>query len=308
MLLLGAVLLGTAGLGVGSWYGGRGAMPLSPDRSQSVAEELLPGAEPTGSVIVRGYRYGEFLATDDLGGSHVDFQYGEGADCALSEQLRRTAATRGWQELRRVPGAPCDGWRAEREGLTATLTHRTYGSRLSIAPAAPDGFLAATVTGTLLGAAAGAALFWLLARRRPPVPRLVGTLVTVALLPGVALTWTDLAANRLAEPVWPIWRALAPLLVPLWLVLLLVGVIVLARRQTRPSPPPTRGLPHGEVAQVPAGVASRCLRGEHSGPDATDVPREHAGRVDLPARDQRAGSRDRSGGVAGRPRIGGYRL
>ncbi|WP_406068500.1 hypothetical protein [Micromonospora sp. NBC_01638] len=242
MLLLGAVLLGTAGLGVGSWYGGRGTMPLSPDRPESVAEELLPEAEPTGSVIVRGYRYGVFLATDDFGGSHLDFQYGKGADCTLSEQLRRTAATRGWQELRRVPGAPCDGWRAERDGLTVTLTHRAYGSRLSIAPAAPDGFLAATVTGTLLSAAAGAALFWLLARRRPPVPRLVGTLVTVALLPGVALTWTDLAANRLTEPVWPIWQSLAPLLVPLWLVLLLVGLIVLARRQN-PTIPATDARP-----------------------------------------------------------------
>ncbi len=60
---------------------------------------------------------------------------------------------------------------------------------------------------------------------------MVGTLVAVALFPGAALTWTDLAANRLAEPVWPVWRGLAAVLVPLWLVLLLIGVIVLARRR-----------------------------------------------------------------------------
>ncbi|MEV0878864.1 hypothetical protein AB0I85_13655 [Micromonospora echinofusca] len=64
------------------------------------------------------------------------------------------------------------------------------------------------------------------------MPRLIGTLVTVALLPGVALTWRDLAADMLVEPVWPIWRSITPRLVPLWLVLLVVGPIVLARPQT----------------------------------------------------------------------------
>lgn len=85
--------------------------------------------------------------------------------------------------------------------------------------------------GTLLGVAAGAALFWVVARSRWPVPLVVGTLVTVALFPGAVFTWTDLAVHRLAEPVWPVWRGLAPVLVPLWLVLLLIGVIVLARRR-----------------------------------------------------------------------------
>ncbi|MDH6464884.1 hypothetical protein M2302_005085 [Micromonospora sp. A200] len=237
MVLLGAVLLGTVGLSVGSWYGGRGTLPLStPDRAQGVAAELLPGAEPAGSTYVRGYRYGVFLAPDDFGSSRAEFWYGSRADCGLSDQLRRNAAAQGWQGLRRVPGDPCDGWQAEREGLTVTLTHRTSGSALSVAPAAPGGFLAATVIGTFLGAAAGAALFWLAARRRPPVPRLVGTLVTVALLPGVALTWADLFTDGLAEPVWPIWRSLAPLLVPLSFVLLLVGLIVLARRQRSTAP------------------------------------------------------------------------
>ncbi|WBB65209.1 hypothetical protein [Micromonospora sp. WMMD812] len=236
MLLLGAVLLGTAGLSIGSWYGGRGTVPLSSDRAQEVAAELLPGAEPTGSTMLhRAFRYGVFLATDDFGSAHANFHYGDGygvrADCALSDQLRRNAESRGWQDLHRVPGDPCDGWRAEADGLMVTLTHRATGSTLNVMPAAPDRFLTSTLTGTLLGAAAGTALFWLVARRRPPVPRLVRTLVTVALLPGAALTWADLFTYRFAEPVWPIWRSLGPLLVPLWLVLLLAGLIVLARRQ-----------------------------------------------------------------------------
>lgn len=181
MALLGALLFGTAGLALGSWYGGRGAVPLSPEAARSAAGGLLPGVEPSGSMTMRGYRYGVFLA--------------------------------------------------ERDGMTVTLTHRAYGSRLSIEPSAPGGFRAATITGTLLGAAAGAALFWVVARSRWPVPLLVGTLVTVALFPGAVFTWTDLAVHRLAEPVWPVWRGFAPVLVPLWLVLLLVGVIVLARRR-----------------------------------------------------------------------------
>ncbi|MFI6266118.1 hypothetical protein [Micromonospora sp. NPDC051006] len=237
MLLLGAVLLGTAGLSIGSWYGGRGTVPLSSDRAQDVAAELLPGAEPTGSnMLVRAFRYGVFLATDDFGSAHADFHYGDRADCALSDQLRHNAASRGWQNLHRVPGDPCDGWRAEADGLMVTLTHRATGSTLNVTPAAPDGFLASTLLGTLLGAAAGAALFWLVARQRPPVPWLVRTLVMVALLPGAALTWADLITDGLAEPVWPIWRSLAPLLVPLWLVLLLAGLIVLVRRSNPTGP------------------------------------------------------------------------
>ncbi|RLK25289.1 hypothetical protein DER29_3281 [Micromonospora sp. M71_S20] len=75
--------------------------------------------------------------------------------------------------------------------------------------------------------------------------RLVRTLVTVAMLPGAALTWADLFTDGLAEPVWPIWRALAPLLVPLWLVLLLAGLIVLAgrRRPTGPADEATTAVP-----------------------------------------------------------------
>ncbi|MFF0658664.1 MULTISPECIES: hypothetical protein [Micromonospora] len=231
MALLGALLFGTAGLALGSWYGGRGAVPLSPEAARSAAGGLLPGVEPSGSMTMRGYRYGVFLAADDVGGSRVEFQYGDGADCTLSERMRRAAETGGWRELRLVPGASCDGWRAERDGMTVTLTHPAYGSRLSIEPSAPGGFRAATITGTLLGVAAGAALFWVVARSRWPVPLVVGTLVTVALFPGAVFTWTDLAVHRLAEPVWPVWRGFAPVLVPLWLVLLLVGVIVLARRR-----------------------------------------------------------------------------
>ncbi len=236
MLLLGAVLLGTVGLSVGSWYGGRGVTPPSYDRARSVAAELLPDAVPYDSDrIVHGSRWDVNFAADDLGSGQVTFWYDDRGDCALTEQLRRNAATQGWQGLRRVPRYRC-GWRAERDGLTVTLTHSASGSRLTVAPAAPDKFLAVTVTGTLLGAAAGAALFWLVARRRPPVPLLVGTLVTVGLLPGVALTWAGLGMNMLTEPVWPIWPALAPLLVPLWLVLLPVGVYALPRRQNWTDP------------------------------------------------------------------------
>ncbi|MEE3918267.1 hypothetical protein V2I01_05380 [Micromonospora sp. BRA006-A] len=60
---------------------------------------------------------------------------------------------------------------------------------------------------------------------------MVGTLVTVNLFPAAVVTWTDLAVHRLAEPVWPVWRGFVPVLVPLWLVLLLIGVIVFARRR-----------------------------------------------------------------------------
>ncbi|MEE3918268.1 hypothetical protein V2I01_05385 [Micromonospora sp. BRA006-A] len=100
--LLGALLLGTAGLAVGSWYGGRGAAPLSPEAARSTAGELS-GVEPIGSMTARGYRYGVFLAPDDVGGSRVEFQYGDGPDCTLSEQVRRAAETHGWRELRPVP-------------------------------------------------------------------------------------------------------------------------------------------------------------------------------------------------------------
>ncbi|MGN9813152.1 hypothetical protein ACTMSW_27825 [Micromonospora sp. BQ11] len=237
MLVLGGVLLGTVGLSVGSWWGGRGSTPLEPERARVVAAELLPTVEPTGSSTnVRAARYGVLLATDDFGSGRIEFQYGERADCGLSDQLRRNATAQGWQGLRRVSAGPCDGWRAEKRGLTAMLTHRSTGSTLGLASAAPDGFLAATVTGTLIGAATGATLFGLLARRRPPVPLLAGTLATVGLLPGVVPTWWDLSTTGLAEPVWPIWPALAPLLVPLWLVFLLVGWIVASKRTTRTGP------------------------------------------------------------------------
>lgn len=246
MALLGALLFGTAGLAVGSWYGGRGALSLSPEAARSAAGELLPGVEPSGSTTVRGYRYGVFLAADDLGGNRAEFQYGDGPDCTLSERMRGAAETGGWRELRRVPGASCDGWRAERDGMTVTLTHPAYGSRLSITQSAPGGFRVATITGTLLGVAAGAVLFWAAARSRRPVPLVVGTLVTVGLFPAAVVTWADLAVHRLAEPVWPVWRGLAPVLVPFWLVLLLIGVIVLARRPD-PAVPATDAVAAGRA-------------------------------------------------------------
>ena len=236
MLLLGAMLLGTVGLSVGSWYGGRGVTPPSYDQARSVAAELLPDAVPYDSDrVVHGSRWDVEFAADDLGSGKVDFWYHDRADCALSEQLRRNAATHGWQGLRRVPSNPCDDWRAERDGLTVTLHNSASGSKLTVAPATPTRFFAATITGTLLGAATGAVLFWLLARRRPPVPLLVGTLVTVGLLPGVAFTWAA-AAKGFSEPVWPVWPALAPLLVPLWLVLLPVGAYALLWPRNRTDP------------------------------------------------------------------------
>ncbi|EWM68052.1 MULTISPECIES: hypothetical protein [Micromonospora] len=253
VVLLGAVLLGTVGLAAGSWYGGRGAAPVSLDKAQSAARELLPGTEPIGSLTALGYRYGVALAADDLGGNQVELQYGGGTDCALSERLRAVAETRGWREFRDVPGSRCDGWRAERDGMALTLTHLAAGPRLSMEPAVPRGFLAATITGALLGAAAGAALFWLLARRQPRVPRLVGVLVTVALLPGAAMTWTDLATDGLAEPVWPLWQALAPALVPAALVLLLVVVIVLAKRQKPAAAPAADAKPAARAGSPGAG-------------------------------------------------------
>ncbi|MEU5529424.1 hypothetical protein ABZ744_21065 [Micromonospora chersina] len=241
MLLLGAVLLGTVGLSVGSWYGGRGVTPPSYDQARSVAAELLPDAVPGNSDrVVHGSRWGVDFAADDLGSGQVNFWYDDTADCALSEQLRRNAPTQGWQRLRRVPGYACDDWRAERDGLAVALSHSAGASTLTVAPAAPTRFLAATITGTLLGAASGGALFGLLARRRPPVPLLVGALVTVGLLPGVAFTWAALDKG-FSEPVWPVWPALAPLLVPLWLVLLPVGVYALPWPQNRTDP--TTGSP-----------------------------------------------------------------
>ncbi|MEU7971392.1 hypothetical protein AB0B48_05070 [Micromonospora sp. NPDC049089] len=237
MVLLGAVLLGTVGLSLGSWYGGRGVTPPTDDQAQTVAAQLLPGAVPVDSGrIVHGYRWGVHLAADDLGSGRASFWYDDGDDCGLSEQLRRNAGRQGWQGLRRVPGYLCDGWRAERDGLTFTLDYSASGAELTIAPAAPGTFLASTVAGTLIGAAAGAALFEWVGRRRRPVPLLVCTLVTVGLLPGAALTWTALGPGIVTEPVWPVWPALAPVLVPLWLVLLLVGVYAFPKRETGTDP------------------------------------------------------------------------
>ncbi|WP_328652613.1 hypothetical protein OG598_00850 [Micromonospora sp. NBC_00330] len=236
LVLLGAVLLGTVGLSLGSWYGGRGVTPPSGDQAQSLAAQLLPGAVPGDSGrVVRGYRWGVHLAADDLGSGRESFWYDDGDDCGLSEQFRRSAGTQGWQGLRRVPGYLCDGWRAERDGMTVALEYSASGTELTIAPAAPGTFLPSTVAGTLVGAAAGAALFGWVARRRRPVPLLVCTLVTAGLLPGVALTWMVLGPGIVVEPIWPVWPALAPLLVPLWLVLLLVGVYAFPKRETEPS-------------------------------------------------------------------------
>ncbi|MFG3641800.1 hypothetical protein ACGF3C_16185 [Micromonospora sp. NPDC047762] len=49
MVLLGAVLLGTVGLSLGSWYGGRGVTAPSDDQTRTVMARLLPGAVPVDS-------------------------------------------------------------------------------------------------------------------------------------------------------------------------------------------------------------------------------------------------------------------
>ncbi|MGW2622059.1 hypothetical protein [Micromonospora taraxaci] len=59
------------------------------------------------------------------------------------------------------------------------------------------------------------------------------TLLTVALLPGALLTWRGLALHGLADPVWPLWRSLAPLLWPLSLATVLAVLIIYLRRRSR---------------------------------------------------------------------------
>ncbi|MCG5452670.1 hypothetical protein [Micromonospora hortensis] len=235
MVLLGAALFGTAGLSLGSWYAGRGTVPVNFDRVQSMAAELLPGTESVGSSVGLNYVHGA-LGPDDFGSAYAEYHYVDAIadECRHSELVRRNATALGWQGNHRVTGSPCDGWRAERDGLTATLTQVDRMAVLRFVPAAPDGYVTVILIATVPGAAAGAVLFGLAGRRRPPVPRLVGTLVTIVLLPGVVLTWQGLLANGLAEPTWPVWPALAPVLVPLALVLLLAGRIFYVGRR-KPS-------------------------------------------------------------------------
>lgn len=230
MVLLGAALFGTAGLSLGSWYAGRGTAPVTFDQAQSMAAELLPDSEPVASGEGHDYVYG-VLGPNDFGSSFAEFHYRDTAACAHSELVQRNATAVGWQGSHRVTGTPCGGWRAERDGLAARLTQVDRLAILRFTPAAPDGYLAVTLAAAALGAAAGAALFWLTGRQRPPVPRLVCTLVTIVLLPGVVPTWQGLMAHGLTEPAWTIWPALAPVLVPVALVLLWAGVIFYAGRR-----------------------------------------------------------------------------
>ncbi|WP_435205496.1 hypothetical protein [Micromonospora sp. bgisy143] len=227
MSLLGALLLGTVGLSLGSWFGGRGVTPPTYAEARDVAGKVLPDASPSDSDrVVRGSRWGVGFAADDVGSGRTTFSYTISDDCALSQQAGQSIAAQGWHDVRRTRGYLCDNWSATRNGLTVTLKHSWSGVDLVVGPEPPAGYTALTIAGALSGAATGAILFWLVARRRPPVPLLVGTLVTVGLLPGVALTWEVLVdgPDLRTEPVWPIWPALAPLLVPLWLVLLCLGL------------------------------------------------------------------------------------
>ncbi|MCG5473007.1 hypothetical protein LADH09A_000891 [Micromonospora sp. LAH09] len=251
LMLIGAVLVGTVGLSVGSWYGGRGAVPFDVERASGLAAELLPGTEPSGLMTVnrRGY---VFLAPDDFGAGYAEFHYGAAADCAHVESGRRNARSSGWQGFHRVPGTPCDGWRAERDGLVVMLTPAGQAAKLTIRQAAPDGYLAMVLASAGLGAAVGATLFWLAERRRRPVPRLAATLATIILLPAAVPIWQDLFTYGLAEPVWPVWRAHAPLLVTL--ALAAAGLIVYrSRRESRRTSAATASA----VAPAPSAVAGR---------------------------------------------------
>ncbi|WP_433536150.1 hypothetical protein ACQPZK_30380 [Micromonospora sp. CA-249363] len=237
MSLLGALLLGTVGLSLGSWFGGRGVTPPTYAQARDVAGKVLPNASPSNTdQVVPGSRWGVGFAADDVGSGRTTFWYTSADDCALSKQAGHNIAAQGWHGISRTTGYLCDNWSATRDGVTVALEHSASGVQLDVGPEPPAGFTAFTIAGTLLGAATGVVLFWLVSRRQPPAPLLVGTLVTVGLLPGVTFTWNVLVdgPDLRTEPVWPIWPALAPLLVPLWLALLCLGFY--GRRALPPSP------------------------------------------------------------------------
>lgn len=230
MALLGAVLVGTAGLSAGAWYGGRGAAPPPGQQAETIVAELLPGATRLEAMYARRSPYGVPLAEGDYGSWGMVNDYGP--DCALTALLRRTAEAEGWQNGHAVNGRPCDGWRVDRDGLRATLTQHPTGTQLTVMATPPAALQVATAAGALLGALLGAGLFLLLARtRRQP---LVLTLATVGLLPPALTTWSDLRTDGLSAPAWPIWAALAPVLVP-WLLVVLVTAAFLARPAASPA-------------------------------------------------------------------------
>ncbi|MER7461188.1 hypothetical protein [Micromonospora sp. NPDC126480] len=145
-------------------------------------------------------------------------------------------------------GRPCDGWRVDRDGLRATLTQHPTGTQLTVMATPPAALQVATVGGALLGALLGAGLFLLLARtRRQP---LVLALFTVGLLPPALATWSDLRTDGLSAPAWPIWPALAPVLVP-WLLIALVAVAFLARPAARPPDVVPAGAPGPTIRSAP---------------------------------------------------------
>ena len=194
-----------------------------------------PGPSRSANESVRGGVYGVPQAPDDFGSGHVRLVYGDHAGCAHSDEFERNATALGMQNLERVPGDHCDGWRGETGGLLVTFAQDATGPVLSFKSAPPDGFLAYTIIGTVLGAAAGAALFGLVQRWRTPVPELVQTLVTVGLLPGVLLIWAGLYGRGLNEPVWTLWQLIDWLLAPLWIILLVAGVTTYTVQRRRPG-------------------------------------------------------------------------
>lgn len=92
MTLLGAVLFGTVGLSVGSWYGGRGVTPPSLDQARSVAAEVLPDEVPLDSdQVVRGSRFHVDFAADDLG----SVGWTSGTSTATTARSRRSRSPTG---------------------------------------------------------------------------------------------------------------------------------------------------------------------------------------------------------------------
>lgn len=255
VLILGTLILATAGATVGSWHGGHNNSALPSDRQAlGLASELLPGVVPAGGTDRRDYQYGYALGDDDFGPGYVEIRFDRASqnldqastDCELSRRALANARPQGWRNIRTMPGYPCDEWSAERREVVATFTQDTGGPVLRLYRAAPAGLGSATLAGAVLGAAAGAGFSALLTRRHRPLALLVGTLIAVGMLPGMAFGSIGMALNLShspALPFWTVWPSLLFLLIPLWLVLALLGGLgwLANRRRSVPGPAPAQG-------------------------------------------------------------------
>jgi hypothetical protein len=254
-LILGTLILATAGATVGSWYGGYNTRPLPSDaQALGLASELLPGVAPAGGTDRRDYQYGFALGDDDFGPGYVEIRYAPirqnldevSVHCELSQRALANAAPHGWRNIHRMPGYLCEDWCAERSGVVAAFTHDSAGPVLTFYRAAPAGLGFATLAGAVLGAVAGAVLSLLLTRRRRPRLLLAVTLTALGVLPGMALGSIGMALNLSrspALPLWTVWPPLIFLLIPLWLLLALLaglGWLALTRR-SGPGPAPAHG-------------------------------------------------------------------